>query len=155
MAFALCEMVRFQLPQMGNKMNIYLDCEFNGFNGQLLSMAMVANEGKEFYEVLPLPEIIDPWVAENVVPKFGKDAISKYEFQSKFRAFLNQFDLPNIRVDWYVDLQYFFNEFNGKDYSSSFAYACKTEIQLIDSLNSQVPHHALWDARALRSAWQE
>lgn len=44
-------------------MNIFIDCEFNGFGGQLMSMALVAEDGREFYEVLPLPLLddIDPF----------------------------------------------------------------------------------------------
>ena len=33
-------------------MKLYIDCEFNGFKGHLMSMALVAEDGSEFYEVL-------------------------------------------------------------------------------------------------------
>lgn len=49
-------------------MNLYIDCEFNGFGGQLISMALVAEDGTEFYEVVPLLEEVTPWVAEHVMP---------------------------------------------------------------------------------------
>ena len=32
------------------KINLFLDCEFNGFNGELISMALVSEHGDEFYE---------------------------------------------------------------------------------------------------------
>ncbi len=35
-------------------MNIWIDCEFNEFGGDLISMALVADDGQEFYEVLEL-----------------------------------------------------------------------------------------------------
>ena len=35
-------------------MNIYIDCEFNGFGGKLISMALCADDGREFYEVVSL-----------------------------------------------------------------------------------------------------
>lgn len=43
-------------------MRIYVDCEFNGFGGELMSMALVAEDGREWYNVLPLPRDIEPWV---------------------------------------------------------------------------------------------
>jgi len=33
-------------------MRIYIDTEFNEFQGALISMALVAADGEEFYEVL-------------------------------------------------------------------------------------------------------
>ena len=45
----------------------FLDTEFNGFGGELLSLALVPDEGdREFYVVLPLPDTLDPWVERHV-----------------------------------------------------------------------------------------
>jgi hypothetical protein len=52
-------------------MNIYIDCEYNGFNGSLISMALVTMDGQEFYEVLPC-DCPDEWVAANVMPVLNK-----------------------------------------------------------------------------------
>jgi len=49
-------------------MKVYLDTEFNSVGGELISLALVAR-GRYFYAVLPLPEVVDPWVAEHVLPK--------------------------------------------------------------------------------------
>lgn len=133
-------------------MNIYLDCEFDGHTGPLMSMAMVAEDGREFYEVLN-HDPVDSWVKLNVSTHLNKPAISDRQFRDKFIEFLLQFDKPNICVDWYVDLHYFFRWFGGKTYPDSFAYACTTEIQLIDQLQSALPHNALEDARALCRQW--
>lgn len=59
-------------------MKLFLDCEFNGFGGELISMALVDEQGKYFYEVLPCPQPI-PWVQENVMPKLNQAAISPAE----------------------------------------------------------------------------
>jgi hypothetical protein len=50
-------------------MRYFLDTEFNGFGGDLISLALVPEYGdREYYAVLPLPEELHPWVARNVVP---------------------------------------------------------------------------------------
>ncbi len=38
-------------------MNLFLDCEFNGFGGELISMALVDEHGLFFYEVLECPHL--------------------------------------------------------------------------------------------------
>ena len=49
-------------------MDYYLDTEFNGFGRQLLSTALVREDGESLYAVLPPPAEPDPWVAANVLP---------------------------------------------------------------------------------------
>lgn len=44
-------------------MRFFIDCEFNEFRGELISMALVAEDGREFYEVLPCPNP-GAWVAQ-------------------------------------------------------------------------------------------
>ena len=45
----------------------YLDCEFNGYKGDLISLALVIDDDNYFYEVLGCPNPVS-WVAENVMP---------------------------------------------------------------------------------------
>lgn len=52
-------------------MKIYLDTEFNGLGGELISLALVSEDGREWYESLPLPPLLDEWVGANVVPLLG------------------------------------------------------------------------------------
>ena len=50
-------------------MRYFLDTEFNGFGGELISLALVPEHGHdEYYAVLPLPDELHPWVERNVVP---------------------------------------------------------------------------------------
>jgi len=85
---------------------LYLDCEWNSHGGDLISMALVPEEGDSFYEVLVCNNP-DPWVAEHVMPKLGKAPISKREFQEKLHDFLNNFDAINIIADWPEDISWF------------------------------------------------
>ena len=50
-------------------MRYFLDTEYNGFGGALLSLALVAEHGdEELYFTLPPPAEIHPWVERNVMP---------------------------------------------------------------------------------------
>jgi len=64
---------------------LFIDCEFNEFGGDLISMALVAEDGQEFYEVLNLENDwkYGSWVFANVVPYLNKDPITKQLFQQK------------------------------------------------------------------------
>ena len=53
----------------------YLDCEFNGYKGDLISLALVIDDNNYFYEVLGCPNPV-PWVAENVMPILNKEPIA-------------------------------------------------------------------------------
>ena len=45
-------------------MRYFLDTEYNGFGGELLSIALSPELGdEEFYATFPLPQQIHPWVA--------------------------------------------------------------------------------------------
>ena len=132
---------------------LFVDCEFNGFGGQLMSMAVVSDCGKEWYEVLPLPEVIEPWVKNNVVDVMEKEPISEFEFRMSLFAFLEQFENPTICADWYTDIAHFFSAFAGPDHSQSRGFACKAELRLIEEYDSKIPHNALSDARAIKEVW--
>lgn len=142
-------------------MRIYLDCEFNGFGGQLLSLALVAENGKEWYGVMPEPSVWDEWVLMNVKPLlyYSAKGADKFDTRNDFRRsmheFLMQFDNPTIVADWYADFIHFFSCFQGNDHSESIAYACKTELILLDNYESEYPHHALSDARAIKQALEK
>lgn len=136
-------------------MNLFLDCEFNQFEGGLISLALVTEDGaREFYEVIDCKEELAEWVAENVMPILGKPAIPYVDFQTKLRRFLKQFARVNVIAD----------------YPDDIARLCKAVItgpgewfmvqpmtfEIDDALSakgSKIPHNALEDARALRLSW--
>lgn len=132
-------------------MRLYLDTEFNGFGGELLSMALVSDDGQEFYEVLPPQQFFDAWVEVNVVPKFDKSPIDRALFRRMLHGFLRQFDNPEIIADWHADLAHFFDAFHGRDYTESLDYSCTTRLLSGPSdIRPDRPHNALSDAHALR-----
>jgi hypothetical protein len=112
-------------------------------------MALVAEDGTEFYEVL---ECTDPteWVATNVMPILEKSPISKDQFQLKLQDFLNEFDSIHIIADYPDDIKYFCESLI-LDAGLSMHYpkltmAIRPELS---SRGSKVLHNALHDARAI------
>lgn len=89
-------------------MNLYLDCEFNGFNGPLISLALVDELGQHFYEVLPCPDPI-PWVAQNVMPRLNQSPITLNQFQQRLQAFLGKYEHIHVIADWPEDFSLFLN----------------------------------------------
>jgi hypothetical protein len=79
-------------------MKLFLDCEFNGFGGELISMALVDENERYFYEVLPC---INPtsWVLDNVIPILNKQTIDLKEFQNTLFKFLNHYETIHIVAD--------------------------------------------------------
>lgn len=135
---------------------LYLDTEFDGFNGVLLSMALVSPEGHEWYEVINRKVILNPWVREHVVPKFGKAAISEEAFKVLLHRFLIDFANPELICDWHADAVHFCESLSGFDYGSSLDYPCT--IRILKTPPGQPipvqPHNALSDAKALM-IWNE
>lgn len=131
----------------------YLDTEFNGHGGQLISLALVSPMGPTLYVACCPPEQVDPWVALHVLPVLGDG----FPYQSiagvrgVFQNFIQRFPNPNIICDWHADACHFLKLLEGPDYGSSLDFAC--QIQLIKTPPgepvSKIPHNALADARAL------
>lgn len=134
---------------------LYIDTEFNGFGGQLISLALVSATGEEFYEVLECREIPHPWVAEHVVPFLEKSPVSHSVFQSKLQQFLYNFRSLEIIADWPDDIKYFCEALI---VSPGVAINHPPISFVLDrnlsSEASAVPHNALHDARAIAAQHQ-
>ena len=128
-------------------MNLYLDCEWNDWGGELISMALVGEDGREWYEVAgcTFPK---PWVAENVMPHLNKPAITDSALRDSLAAFLKPYASVNIITDWPEDICHF---------CSVLVFAPGIRISTPDlhfhcwrglEGQSALPHNALEDARA-------
>ena len=142
-------------------MRYFLDTEYNGFGGELISIALVPEFGdREFYVVLPLPAAPHGWVERNVLPYLHNvpDALDlsldPVAAGHELAAYLATDRDPLIVADWPEDI----------------ALLCRLlligETEIVDvgrlsfefrrtpgfstARNSRVPHNALHDARALR-----
>jgi hypothetical protein len=90
----------------GVQMNLYLDTEFNEFKGDLISMALVDEDGECFYESLGC-ENPGAWVAEHVMPIIGRDPIARDHMQAKLANFLFGYESIHVIADWPDDIRYF------------------------------------------------
>jgi hypothetical protein len=132
-------------------MKIYIDCEFNDFRGGLLSMALVAEDGSEFYEVLEhSPLAFTEWVANNVAPVLNKEPIPQYFFTAKLHKFLNWFDSIEIVADFPTDIAHFCEQI--EPHPGTMLTLPPVSFVLdrnLSSRDSKILHNALEDARAI------
>jgi len=132
-------------------MKLYLDTEFNSYQGELLSIALVTTHGAFFYREIRPTEKFDPWVSANVVPHFKGGAISRELVQQELQEFLMKYHFGiEIIADWPEDIAYFCNLMitgpGTRINSPPIQFTIKRDI---DTIPSKVPHNALEDARAL------
>lgn len=130
-------------------MRLFLDCEFNGFKGELISMALVSEEGHEWYEVLPCKNPI-AWVKKNVIPVLGnKPLTGPMRLSQSLYEFLRTFDTVHIVADWPEDISHFCMALLTLPGERINTPPLTMEILRVDSV-SDLPHNALHDARAIR-----
>lgn len=135
-------------------MQIVIDCEFNSFQGELISMALVTMgdpQYRDFYEVLECQQPIDGWVLTNVIPVLNKSQISRELFQEKLANFLRQFDSIELIADWPDDIKYFCESLITGPGKMMRIPPLTISLVKVD-YNSLVPHNALEDARAISRA---
>ena len=148
-------------------MRYYLDTEFNGFGGDLISLALLREDGGGIYLVLPFEEAnLDPWVRENVIPILydvpPSSARAVWRCQdvgdaSKIvEAFLGDDAEPVIVTDWPDDVKYFCQLVITAPGQMINIAGFKAEVVRIDAYPNNIPgavqHNAMWDAYALRHA---
>ncbi len=131
-------------------MRLFLDCEFNGFRGELISMALVSEEGHEWYEVLRCENPV-PWVAENVIPIMEKPPISARALTSSLFMFLFQFEAIHVVADWPEDISHFCNALITGPGQRISTPPLTMEVVRVDS-TSDLPHNALADARGIKTS---
>ena len=145
-------------------MRYYVDCEFDGHNGPLLSLAMVREDGESIHIRVDI-EPMDMWVRQNVLPLMGKHeadysrSIYPNEVGGSIRWFIGADKLPVIVTDSPVDVGRFCRALStGPDgeWASADYPRMTFEVHNVDcyptSLEGAVQHNAWWDAMALREA---
>lgn len=137
-------------------MRLFVDCEFNSFEGKLISMALVSEDGKhEFYEVIEHRYPINEWVAKNVIPILNKtDHLTYKVFQERLKVFLSKFANITFMADYPVDL---LHVCRAMETGPGEWFMLQPLTMVIDddltAKGSKIPHNALEDARALRMSW--
>lgn len=145
-------------------MKYYLDTEFDGFGGRLLSMALVRESGPGWYAVTEDLDVSDPWVRENVVPLLGQcpalpGALELPDCVASLAWFFRGDPDPIIITDWPADIRYFCEFIEQPGGNMLPIPGLKFEMHRVDAYPTMLPgavqHNAWWDAMALRHYFQE
>ena len=139
----------------------FLDTEYNGWGGTLLSLALVPEHGEELYLTLDWDVALEQWVERNVIPYLDmvpdplvSPRMSRADAARTVAHYFAGDPDPVVIADWPEDIALFsallvtgpgvMAEVPGLKFQfiplSGFSTAA----------NSKVPHNALHDARALR-----
>lgn len=143
----------------------YIDCEFDGHGGPLLSMALVADDLVSIHiTVDDAPPPNDPWVAENILPIMGShlsewDArCPLYEVGGLLRHMIGERPATVI-ADSPVDIGRFCEAISTASDGSWCSFGLpliRFEVHNVDCWPNDMPgavqHNAWWDAMALRTA---
>ena len=143
-------------------MRYFIDTEFDGHNGPLLSLAIVREDGISLH-VRTTERASDPWVVANVEPLMDKhdadvshDALYIFHLGDVIRTFIAEDSAPVIIADSAVDIGRFCVALttNAKGEWASVDYPRMTfEVHNVDcyptALPNAVQHNAWWDAMAL------
>lgn len=128
-------------------MKLFIDGEWDGYKGDLISFALVAEDGSEWYEVLDC-SAADSWVIQNVIPKLNRYPKPLFELQNSLRDYLNQFDSVHIIADWPEDIAHFCDLLIIGAGIRIDTPPLTMEVLRVDSI-SENPHNALADAKGL------
>lgn len=142
-------------------MRYFLDTEFNGFGGALLSVALVPEEGEEFYVTLQCQDPVEAWVERHVIPfldmvppQLAGPRLSRPDAGLSVAHYLQADAAPLLVADWPEDVaQFCMLLLTGP---GNMVPVPPLSFELLPlpgfstAANSAVPHNALHDARALR-----
>ena len=155
-------------------MRYFLDTEYNGWSGALLSLALVPEDGaQDFYVTLAWAVSLQPWVAQNVIPYLDAvpealisprvsrgDAareLSSWLLREHESQCLAHYPGPaelELVADWPEDISQICNLLMIGPGSMVDVPPLKFSLVQLPGFstaaNSKVPHNALHDARALR-----
>lgn len=139
-------------------MRYFLDTEFNEFGGDLISLALVGEDGRELYVATDCPAPGE-WVKSNVLPIVKCEGatpvrVGPDEFGRAIASFLRKDHLPVIIADWPDDISYFCKAMITAPGEMVAIPRLLFQMLRVDSyptnLLGAIQHNALWDARALR-----
>lgn len=142
-------------------MRYFLDTEYNGIGGALLSLALVPDRGDELYLTLQTSDPLLDWVERHVVPyldsvsqQLSCPRLARADAAHALERYLVHDDEPLIVADWPEDIAQLCNlMITGPGVmieTPHVTFQLMTMSNFSTAANSKVPHNALHDARALR-----
>ncbi len=145
----------------GPALRYFLDTEYNGIGGALLSLALVPDRGDDLYLTVQSDEPMVDWVQRNVVPyldsvpeQLSCPRLSRKDAAQELERYLRHDDEPLIVADWPEDVAQFCNLLvtgpGNMIELRDLTFRLMPMSNFSTAANSKVPHNALHDARALR-----
>ena len=143
-------------------MRYFLDCEYDGFGGPLLSLALVPEDhGEEFYVILAHERPLTEWVERNVAPYLDHVPVGmqgapleREQAAILLSAWLAGLQEVEIVADWPEDIALFCSLLTIGSGRMVPVPALTFRLVMLPGFstarNSAVPHNALHDARSLR-----
>lgn len=147
-------------------MRYTLDCEFDGFGGPLISLALVREDNEALYIVYQETAEV-PWVRENVlphlwsipspIPGMAYRVVTPDAGADIIAHFLAGDERPYIVTDWPADVAYFCNAvlLTAEPGKMAPIPSLRFEVVRVDAypttVKGAVQHCAYWDAQALRA----
>jgi hypothetical protein len=142
-------------------MRYFLDTEYNGWGGALLSLALVPDDGEELYLTLDWDGPLEPWVERHVLPYLDtvpesqvSPRMSRADAARTLAHYLAGDSEPLIVADWPEDIALFNALLLTGPGTMVEMPPLRFEFRPLSGFstaaNSKVPHNALHDARALR-----
>jgi hypothetical protein len=140
----------------------FLDTEYNGWGGALISLALVPeDDGEELYVVVECPDPIENWVQRHVLPYLNmvpdalKSApVGRGDAAALVAHYLAGDPFPEIVADWPEDIALLSALLvTGPAMLAEIermAFRFERLPGFSTAASSAVPHNALHDARALR-----
>lgn len=139
-------------------MNLFLDTEFDGHGGDLISLALAAEDGKHWYGIFN-PYCTDAWVAEHVVPTLyamkptmegGADVV-RFSLKEFLTERFHRPGIVTVWADWPADFEWLMSAMCGGSYAESFMIPCTMRLVVTPpgEPKPEHPHNALSDAIAL------
>jgi hypothetical protein len=143
----------------------FLDTEYNGIGGALISLALVPEDGDELYLTLKTGEPLVEWVKANVVPyldtvpeQLACPRLARPDAAHALYQYLHGDDDPLIVADWPEDVAQFCNLLiTGPGEMLDLrrlTFRLVPFSNFSTAANSKVPHNALHDARSLRDHYR-
>ena len=143
-------------------MRYFLDTEYDGFGGKLLSLALVPEDGgEEFYVVIDHDGVTSEWVERHVIPFLDMvpevlkgPRLDRRGAAEALAHWLAHDPAPEIVADWPEELAQLAMLLVVGPGKMVTVPALNLRFEPLHGFstaaNSAVPHHALHDARALR-----
>jgi hypothetical protein len=150
-------------------MRYFIDTEFNGYCGDLISMALIREDDRSLYFVISDQlnadfAALDPWVLANVIPIL-RDCpeapllLDRRSAAGSIQHFLSGDEDPVIIADWPDDLRHFCDLVVFGPGEMIGIPGLRMEVKRVDvyptTVAEAVQHNAWWDALALKAKVEE